>query len=126
MIMALSSVLMTSLAVRSGLNPLSGHSVGILVGRCFGLLNGLLVTPSGCLPFIVTLGTFNIAFALTRIYTTSTITICRDAMMFFGNTFKIGGTDITYGSVLMFILYAHRLVCAALDTGRALGVCGGR
>jgi fructose transport system permease protein len=26
-------------------------------------------------------------------------------MLFFGNTFKIGGTAITYGSVLMFLLY---------------------
>ena len=41
---------------------------------CFGLLNGALVTGIRLPAFIVTLGTYNIAFALTRIYTTSTIT----------------------------------------------------
>lgn len=56
-------------------------------------------------PFIVTLGTLNIAFALTRIYTTQTITGLPPMLTFFGNTFRIGNTAITYGSVLMFLLY---------------------
>jgi fructose transport system permease protein len=53
----------------------------------------------------VTLGTLNIAFALTRIYTTQTITGLPPMMLFFGNTFKIGGTAITYGSVLVVVLF---------------------
>jgi fructose transport system permease protein len=105
MIMALSSVLMAGLAVQSGLNPILAILLGFLVGVVFGLANGGLVTLVGLPAFIVTLGTFNIAYALVRIYTTSTITQLAPPLLFFGSTFGVGGTDITYGSVLMIILY---------------------
>jgi len=106
MIMALASVLMTGLAVQSGLSPLLAILIGLLAGVVFGLLNGALITAIGLPPFIVTLGTFNIAYALVRIYTTATITNLPAEQLFLGNTFNIGGTEITYGSVLMIILYA--------------------
>src|SRR5512136_1811982 len=86
MIMALSSVLMTGLAVTSGMNPLLAIVVGILAGVAFGLLNGGLITAIGLPPFIVTLGTLNIVYALVRIYTTSTITTLPQILLFFGNT----------------------------------------
>ena len=104
-VMALSSVIMTSLAVHHGLHPLLAILVGLLVAVVFGVLNGTLVTTVRLPPFIVTLGTLNIAFALTRIYTVTTITNLPPMLTFFGNTFKIGNTAITYGSVLMFVLY---------------------
>jgi fructose transport system permease protein len=104
-IMALSSVIMTSMAVDYGMNPLLAILIGLLVAVAFGVLNGALVTAIRLPPFIVTLGTLNIAFALTRIYTTQTITGLPPVMTFFGNTFKIGGTAITYGSVLVVLLY---------------------
>jgi fructose transport system permease protein len=104
-IMALSSVIMTSMAVDYGMNPLLAILIGLLVAVAFGVLNGALVTAIRLPPFIVTLGTLNIAFALTRIYTTQTITGLPPIMTFFGNTFKIGGTAITYGSVLVVLLY---------------------
>jgi fructose transport system permease protein len=57
-------------------------------------------------PFIVTLGTLNIAFAITQIYSKSqTVAGLPDAMLFFGNTFKIGDTSVTYGTVLMLLMY---------------------
>ena len=104
-VMALSSVIMTSMAVHHGLHPLVAILVGLLVGVAFGMLNGALVTIIRLPPFIVTLGTLNIAFALTRIYTVQTVTQLPPMLTFFGNTFKIGSTAITYGSVLMFVLY---------------------
>ncbi len=104
-IMALSSVLMTSIAVEYGVNPFLAILIGILLGVAFGFLNGLLVTRLNLPPFIVTLGTWNIAFAITRIYTTQTVVGLPDAMTFFGQTFKVGETAITYGSVLMILLY---------------------
>jgi fructose transport system permease protein len=105
-IMALSSVIMTSMAVDYGLNPALAILIGLLVAVAFGALNGALVTFIRLPPFIVTLGTLNIAFALTRIYTTQTVTGLPPMMTFFGNTFKIGDTAITYGSVLMVVLFA--------------------
>ena len=125
MIMALSSVLMTGFAVNSGMNPLLAILGGILAGVAFGLLNGSLITAIGLPPFIVTLGTLNIVYALVRIYTTSTITNLPPAQLFFGNTFSIGGTEITYGSVLMLILYAIAwFVLRSTPAGRSVYAVG--
>jgi len=104
-VMALGSIAMTSLAVDFGVNPILAIMLGFLVCITFGVLNGALVTYIRLPPFIVTLGTLNIAFAITRIYTTQTVTGLPAALTFFGNTFKLGNTAITYGSVLMFLLY---------------------
>ncbi len=125
MIMALSSVLMTGLAVRSGLDPILAILVGMLVGVVFGLVNGALITAIGLPPFIVTLGTYNIVYALVRIYTTSTVTNLPAAHLFFGNTFSIGGTEFTYGSVLMLILYAITwFVLRSTPAGRSVYAVG--
>ncbi len=125
MIMALSSVLMTGFAVQSGLNPILAILVGLLAGVVFGLLNGALITAIGLPPFIVTLGTFNIAYALVRIYTTATITNLPAEQLFLGNTFNIGGTEFTYGSVLMIILYAITwYVLRSTPAGRAVYAVG--
>jgi fructose transport system permease protein len=125
MIMALASVLMTGLAVQSGLNPFLAILVGLLAGVVFGLLNGGLITAIGLPPFIVTLGTLNIAYALVRIYTTATITNLPPELLFLGNTFSIGGTEITYGSVLMIILYAIAwYVLRSTPAGRAVYAVG--
>jgi fructose transport system permease protein len=125
MIMALSSVLMTGLAVQSGMNPILAILVGLLVCVAIGLLNGSLITAIGLPPFIVTLGTFNIAYALVRIYTTATITKLPDSLLFLGSTFNIGGTEFTYGSVLMVILYAITwYVLRSTPAGRAVYAVG--
>lgn len=125
MIMALSSVLVTGLAVNSGMNPYLAILVGLLVCVAIGGLNGGLITSIGLPPFIVTLGTFNIAFALVRIYTTSTITQLPDPLLFLGNTFNIGGTALTYGSVVMVILYAITwYVLRSTPAGRAVYAVG--
>ncbi len=105
MIMALSSIIMTSLAVDYGVNPVVAILIGLSVGTLIGLLNGALVTMIRIPPFIVTLGTYSIAFALIRIYTTQTVTNLPPTLTFFGNTFMIGTTAITYGSILMFVMF---------------------
>lgn len=125
MIMALASVLMTGFAVQSGMNPILAILVGLLACVVCGLLNGSLITAIGLPPFIVTLGTFNIAYALVRIYTTATITNLPAEQLFLGNTFNIGGTEITYGSVLMIFLYAITwYVLRSTPAGRAVYAVG--
>ena len=90
------------------------------VTTLFGLLNGLLVTRIRLPPFIVTLGTLNIAFAITQLYSSAqTVTDLPDAMTVLGNTFPLGGTAVAYGTVLMLALYLARLVRAARDGRRA-------
>lgn len=106
MVMTLGSVLMTSFAVRYGIHPILAIFIGLSVTTLFGVLNGSLVTLVKLPPFIVTLGTLNIAFALIRIYTTTTIVHLPDTLTVLGDTFRVGqNTAITYGSVLMLILY---------------------
>jgi fructose transport system permease protein len=88
------------------MNPVLAIGMGLLVTTGFGLLNGTLVSVVRIPAFIVTLGTLNVAFALTHIYSREqTIVGLPGIMTFFGNTFKIGGTAITYGSILMIVLY---------------------
>jgi fructose transport system permease protein len=125
MIMALSSVLMTGLAANSGMNPFLAILVGLLACVAFGVLNGWLTTAIGLPPFIVTLGTFNIAYALVRIYTTATITDVPAPLLFFGNTFGIGATQITYGSVLMLALFLISwFVLGSTRAGRSVYAVG--
>ena len=104
-VMALGSVVMTKMAVVNGVDPVLALGAGFLVTTAFGLANGLIVTRLKIPPFIVTLGTLNIAFALTRIYTTSTISGLPDIQMFFGERFLLFETSFTYGSVAVIILY---------------------
>jgi fructose transport system permease protein len=106
LVMALSSIFMTKLAVHNGLSPALSIIIGLLVAAGFGLLNGGLVTQLRLPPFIVTLGTLNIAFALTHIYSNDqTITNLPSALTWLGTTFKLGNTAIAYGSVLMILLF---------------------
>ena len=105
-VMALGSIVLTDLAVNRGVNPYLALALGILTCGAFGALNGGLVTRIKLPPFIVTLGTLNIAFALTHIYSNEqTISNLPPPLIFFGNTFPIGHTDVTYGTVLLLALF---------------------
>jgi len=106
MVMALGGIVMTKLATQSGMPAPLAIACGMGVTTLFGLINGLLVTAVRLPSFIVTLGTMNIAFAITQLYSNSeTITDLPDALNALGGTFKIGGTSIVYGVVLMLMLY---------------------
>jgi fructose transport system permease protein len=104
-VMALGGVIMTGLAVDMALPPALAVLAGLLVTTAFGLLNGTLVTRIRLPAFIVTLGTLNIARALTLIYTIQTIANLPPFMLMLGNTFKVAQTEITYGSIIMIVLY---------------------
>jgi fructose transport system permease protein len=106
-VMAFGMIVMTKLSVLSGVPAIPAILLGIAACAGFGLLNGALVTKIRLPAFIVTLGTLNIAMALVHIYSNEeTIANPPSAMLFFGRTFTIGGTDITYGVVVMIALYA--------------------
>ncbi len=106
-IMAFGTIVMTRLAVGGGVPPLVAIALGILVCAAFGLANGLLVMRISLPPFIVTLGMLNIAFALTHIYShDQTVTGLPRALTALGDTFTVGGTDVTYGSIVALVLFA--------------------
>jgi fructose transport system permease protein len=106
-VMAFGQIVMTQLAVANGVPPVPAILLGILTCVGFGMLNGALVTVVGLPPFIVTLGTLNIAFALTHAISGDlTFSPLPTELLFFGRTFSVAGADFTYGVVLMLVLYA--------------------
>jgi fructose transport system permease protein len=106
MVMALGSIVMTKVAQDFGLPAPLAVLVGVGVTTLFGLINGLLVTRIKLPPFIVTLGTMNVAFAITQIYSSAqTVTDVPESMTWLGNTFDLGSTPVAYGVMLMVMLY---------------------
>ena len=107
-IMVLSSIVMAKLSADQGVPGIFALLIGFGVGTACGLVNGVLVTRLKLPPFIVTLGTLNVFFALNLAYSNSeTIrgTDMSDVLLWTGNTFNLGDTRITYGSILMLVLF---------------------
>jgi fructose transport system permease protein len=106
MVMALGSIVMTKFAQDYGWSAPVAIACGVAATTLFGLLNGLLVTRVKLPPFIVTLGTLNIAFAVTQLYSRAqTITNIPEGMTLLSETFPLGGARVAYGVVLVLFLY---------------------
>src|SRR4051812_9678441 len=104
--MALGSIVMTKLAVSSGVPAGIAILLGIITCMIVGFVNGGLVVGLALPPFIVTLGTFSICLALTHIYShDETISNLPPAMTKLGESFKIGDTAVTYGSLVTLLLF---------------------
>ena len=110
-IMVLASVVAGKFAVVLGVPPLIALPVGFLIGTLCGLVNGLLVTRLRLPPLIVTLGTWNVFFALNIWYSGSQSIRSMDidkiapSLKFFGERLNIGGATFTYGSFLMVAIF---------------------
>ena len=82
--------------------------IGFATGALAGFLNGFLVTKVKLPPFIATLGTLSIFTALALLYSGGT-TIRGSAMpgllTWTGEPIKIGGFVITWGVLIMLVLY---------------------
>ena len=126
MAMALGSILMTKFAVAHGMDPLLAIFCGVATCTLIGYLNGALVTLIKLPAFIVTLGMMNIVFACTQLYSDAqTITDLPPAMLFLGNTFRLGDTSVAYGTVLMLVLYGLTwLFLRETSTGRHIYAVG--
>lgn len=106
-VMALGGIVMTKLAAEQGLPVPVAIGAGLATTTLLGAVNGLLVSAIKLPPFIVTLGTLNIAFAITQLYSQAqTVTELPASMTLLGGTFRVGGTAVVYGVVLMLALYA--------------------
>ncbi len=112
-VMAFGSIMIAKMAAEGSLPPLAAIALGLVVCAGFGLLNGALVQKIPLPPFIVTLGMLNVAFALTHIYSEEqTVTDLPGPLTALGQTFPLGNTDITYGSLVtigLFLLLAYAL-----------------
>jgi fructose transport system permease protein len=106
--MALGSIVMTKMAVDNGVPPLLSILLGVATCALVGFVNGGLVVGLSLPPFIVTLGTFSICFALTHIFSNDeTISGLPSAMTWLGESFRIGDTAVTYGSLVTLALFAY-------------------
>lgn len=109
-IMVLSSVIMGKLAVTMGMPAPVALMAGIAAGAGCGAVNGVLVTRLKLPPFIVTLGTWSIFFALNLWYSASeTIRsqeVARAApfLQWLGTPVDVLGARFTYGSFFMLAL----------------------
>jgi fructose transport system permease protein len=108
MAMVLSSLVMVKLNADHGVPGPIALLIGIGVGLLTGLLNGALVTRLNLPPFIVTLGTFSIFTAVSLLYAAGqTIALPSNAFLVWtGKTISIGSVSITWGVILMLLLYA--------------------
>jgi fructose transport system permease protein len=103
------SIIMANLTTKAGLPGIVALLIGFLCGLAMGAFNGLLVTRLNLPPFIVTLGTLSIFFSLNSVLSKSETvrgSDMPDIMTWTGNSFGLGGFRITYGSIIMLLLFA--------------------
>ncbi|MEN9591634.1 MAG: hypothetical protein RJA21_86 [Gemmatimonadota bacterium] len=111
MIMALGSITMSLLAVKHGWHPAVAIAGGMGVTTLAGMVNGLLVTRIKLPPFIVTLGTMNIAFAVTQLVSRAqTFTDLPPLLTWLGHSVRVANTPIAYGALAMLLLYGFAFV----------------
>ena len=110
-IMVLMSVIMGKLAVSLGVPAPIAILMGFVGGAGAGLMNGLLITRVKLPPFITTLGTWSIFFALNLWLSGAQSIRSQDIddnaplLKFFGNAIDIGGARITFGVILMILIF---------------------
>jgi fructose transport system permease protein len=110
-IMVLSAVVMGKFAVQLGIPVPIAFVAGLLVGVLCGALNGFLVTRLRLPPFIVTLGTWSIFFAINLWYSASETIRSQDIeaaapfLQWTGTSFQLLDARITLGSLLMLAMF---------------------
>lgn len=111
-IMVLASVAMGGLSVNAGVPTPLAILIGAAAGGACGAVNGLLVTRFRLPPFIVTLGTWKMIFALVLFLSggqsirSQDIDASAPLLKLFGASFGVFGAQLTLGAVFMLILFA--------------------
>jgi fructose transport system permease protein len=102
------TIIMANLATKVGLPGVVAIVIGIVAATAMGALNGWLVTRIKLPPFIVTLGTLSIFMSLNLVVSRSETIRGSDMpgiMTWTGNTFGLGGFRVTYGSLIMLVMF---------------------
>ncbi|HEY9411934.1 MAG TPA: ABC transporter permease [Jiangellaceae bacterium] len=104
----LSMMVAAKFSAEQGLPAVLAILLGVVVGTAAGALNGVLVTRVKLPPFIVTLGTLSIFTALGLLYTSGQSVQATDLpalLSWTGQSFPLGPFSVTYGVVLVAVLY---------------------
>lgn len=110
-IMVLSSVVMGRMAVFHHIFPPVAIVLGLLVGVMAGAVNGTLITRLKLPPFIATLGTWSIFWALNLWYSQSESIRSQDInasaafLKWTGQSFDFFGARLSYGSIIMILIF---------------------
>ncbi|GIM92482.1 ABC transporter permease [Paractinoplanes toevensis] len=105
-----SSILMANFCTKAGMPGIIALVLGLACGTAMGAANGFLVTRIKLPPFIVTLGTLTIFFSLNSVVSNSETVRGTDMpglMTWTGNSIPIGNFRLTYGSIIMLLLFAY-------------------
>lgn len=90
----------------SGAPPAAALIVGLVTCLVMGSVSGVLVTAVRLPPFIVTLGLLTVYTAATKLFSQSkSFRVDDPLIIFLGNEFQVAGAWISYGAVLLFVLY---------------------
>jgi fructose transport system permease protein len=104
-IMVMGTIVMAKYAVGGG-NPLAALLIALILCTIAGAVTGLLVTQLNLPPFIVTLGMLAVLTAGTRLYSQGqSFPVLSDLLSFLGREINLGAVSITYGSLLLIVLY---------------------
>jgi ribose transport system permease protein len=108
----------------AGLSPWVAALAGIAAGTVLGLLNGLLVTRIGLLPFLATLATMNLGIGLEQLITKGA------HVPFAGSVLSRIANDTWHGLplaifVLVFVFLAFHLLLDHAPLGRKIYAIGG-
>jgi len=108
-IMVFASIVIAKIQVEMGVPAPLAIGAGAVAGVLCGGLNGILITRLRLPPFIVTLGTMSIFFAL-NIYVSQAATIrgvdMDPLLLVMDQRIDVMGARITYGSVAMLLMFA--------------------
>jgi fructose transport system permease protein len=105
-----SAILAANFATKFGMPGALALILGFACGTAMGAVNAFLVTRIKLPPFIVTLGTLTIFFSLNAVVSKSETvrgSDMPDLMTWTGTTIPIGGFRLTYGSIIMLLLFAY-------------------
>ena len=103
--------------VNAGYDGLVALIITLLICTAVGVVAGLLVSRVELPPFIVTLGILGIVTAATRLISRGgAFPVDNELMSWTGNAVHFAGASLTYGVLLMFVLYALAW-CLLTQTG---------
>lgn len=107
-VMVFTTVISGKLAAEAGLPAVVALVIALATGAACGFLNGILVTRFRVPPFISTLGTLSIFTALNLLASgsqTIKANVLPDLLLWPGETFRVLGAPVTYGSILVLLSF---------------------
>ncbi len=122
-IMAISGCLAAGCVINHSMPVFLAMLIGVLVGTCFGIFNGFIISNTSIQPFIVTLTTMNIARGLAKVYTGgSPLSVSLDSWKLLGTGYFLGIPIVVW--IMAIILLLTALLMYRTKFGRYLYAVG--